>query len=292
MTALPGRFGLSCALATPFTDTGAVDLPRFAAHARWTLAEGCGSVTAFGTTGEGSSLGLSDRDQMFGALKAAGLDFRRQVIGGVMAASIEDAVAQSRQILNADGRALLLAPPFYFKGVSDEGLFAWFQALFAALGDTARDVILYNIPSVTAVPLPLDLITRLRRAYPAIVIGVKDSSGDWPYTQALLAEHNDLAILVGDERHLAAAVKLGSEGAICGVANLMPKRLLPLAMKGEGDASISTLVDALLKHPVTPAVKSLIADRAGDKGWLHARPPLKALTPTQSAQLRSEAGPL
>lgn len=285
-----GRFGLSCAIATPFGEDGAVDLPRFTAHAHQVLAGGCGSVTAFGTTGEGSSLGLSDRDQIFGALKAAGLDFRTQVIGGIMAASVSDAAAQARQILDVNGRALLLAPPFYFKGVSDDGLFAWFADLFTNLGASARDVFLYNIPSVTAVTLSVDLIGRLRRAFPTIIAGVKDSSGDWPYTQALLAAHKDLAILVGDERSLAAAVRLGAEGTICGVSNLMPQRLLPMVMEGTPDDGVSRLVDALLKLPVIPAVKSLLADQTGDKSWLRCRPPLTALTDAQAAHLRTAIG--
>ena len=284
------RFGLSCAIATPFGEDGAVDLPRFTAHAHRVLAGGCGSVTAFGTTGEGSSLGLSDRDQIFGALKAAGLDFRTQVIGGIMASSVSDAAAQARQILDVNGRALLLAPPFYFKGVSDDGLFAWFADLFTDLGATARDVFLYNIPSVTAVTLSVDLIGRLRRAFPAIIAGVKDSSGDWPYTQALLAAHKDLAILVGDERSLAAAVRLGAQGTICGVSNLMPQRLLPMVMDGTPDEGVSRLVDALLKLPVIPAVKSLLADQTGDPSWLRCRPPLMALTDTQAAHLRAAIG--
>lgn len=288
MTARSGRFGLSCAISTPFTTEGAVDLPRFAAHARWVLENGCGSVTAFGTTGEGSSVGLSEREQVFGALKAMGLDFRRQVVGGVMAASLGEAVAQCRQILDADGRGLLLAPPFYFKNVSDDGLFAWHEALFAALGGQARDVILYNLPSVTAVPLSLDLITRLRKAFPKIIRGVKDSSGDWANAQALLAEHNDLAILIGDERLLAAAVKLGAEGSICGLANLDPKRLLPLVMQGESDDRVTAMVNGIVKHPVIPGVKSLIADRLNDPAWRIMRPPLVGLNDAQAKALRAD----
>ncbi len=288
MSTRPGRFGLSCAISTPFAADGSIDLPRFVAHANWVLSEGCGSVTAFGTTGEGSSIGLEERAQLFGALKAAGLDFRRQVVGGIMASSVEEAAAQARQILDVDGKALLLAPPFYFKGVSDDGLFEWFRELFAKLGASARDVLLYNLPSVTAVPLSLDLIGRLRKAFPKVILGVKDSSGDWPYTQALLTEHNDLVILVGDERHLAAAVKLGAEGAICGVSNLEPKRLLPLAMEGKPDDGITAMVNALVKLPVIPGVKSLIADRLNDPIWRNTRAPLVALTAAQSEQLRAE----
>ncbi|MBE9607212.1 dihydrodipicolinate synthase family protein [Acetobacteraceae bacterium H6797] len=282
------RFGLSCALATPFTAAGEPDLPRMAAHARDVLARGCGSITAFGTTGEGPSLGLTQRLRVLGALQAAGLNPRTQLVGGVIAASLEGALAEARMILECDGRALLVAPPFYFKGVGEEGLYAWFSAFIEGLGVAARDVILYNIPSVTAVPLSLSLIGRLRRAYPKVIIGVKDSSGDWPYTQELLAQHRDMAILIGDERHLAQGVRLGGQGAISGLANVIPELLLPLAMKGEANPGITGMVEAVLRHPVTPAVKALIAERAGDDAWLRVAAPLVSLDAAAIGKLRAE----
>ncbi|MCQ4161558.1 dihydrodipicolinate synthase family protein [Roseomonas sp. GC11] len=288
MTASPARFGLSCALATPFTEAGQPDLPRLVAHARSVLARGCGSITVFGTTGEGPLLGLGERLRVLGALQGAGLDLRRQVVGGVIAASLEEAEGQARMLLENDARALLIAPSFYFKGVSEDGVFDWFAALFARLGGAARDVILYNIPSVTAVPMPLSLITRLRRAFPELIIGVKDSSGDWAYTEALLAEHRDLAILIGDERHLAEGVRRGGQGAISGLANIIPETLLPLALQGAGNEAVVGVVEAVLRHPVTPAVKALIAEQTGDAEWLRVLPPLRALGDAAITRLRAE----
>jgi len=288
MNASASRFGLSCALATAFTEAGQPDLPRIVAHARDVLARGCGSVTAFGTTGEGPSIGLSQRLRVLGALQGAGLDLRRQVVGGVIAASLEGALAEARMLLENDSRALLVTPPFYFKGVGDEGLYAWFSAFIEGLGAAARDVILYNIPSVTAVQLSIPLIGRLRQAFPGVVIGVKDSSGDWPYTQELLAQHRDLAILVGDERHLAQGVQLGGQGAISGLANVIPELLLPLATRGEANPGITTMVNAVLRHPVTPAVKALIAERANDEAWLRVAAPLVALDAAAVTTLRAE----
>ena len=146
-------FGLSCALTTPFRENGGVDVERMIRHAQTCLREGCSSVTVFGTTGEGASFGMDERAKTVAAFKDAGFDVRRTLIGGVASASLDDAVSQTAMLVDADCRAILLTPPFYFKGVSDDGLFAWFSALFEKLGARARDVILYNIPSVTAVPL-------------------------------------------------------------------------------------------------------------------------------------------
>jgi 4-hydroxy-tetrahydrodipicolinate synthase len=285
VTSSSDGFGVSCALATPFLPSGDADHARMTQHAQNCLGEGCGSVTVFGTTGEGASFGFAERIRTIAALKDAGIDARRAIIGGVMSASQDDAMDQTAILIDADCRAVLLAPPFYFKGVSDDGLFTWFAGLFEKLGSRARDVILYNIPSVTAVTLSVSLIEKLRAALPQVIIGVKDSSGDWAYTQQLLAAHSDLAILIGDERHLAHGVRLGAQGAISGLANIIAPRLLPLAREGRDDSGIVQLVDEVLKYPVTPAVKSLIALKTTAQDWRRVRPPLMALTQAEAALL-------
>ncbi|MGK9167774.1 dihydrodipicolinate synthase family protein [Inquilinus limosus] len=285
----PGeRFGLSAALTVPFRPDGHVDFPRLVAHARWCLAHGCRTVTAFGTTGEGAAFSLSEREQVLGAFAGAGIE-GRQLVGGIAASSAEDAVAQARLALDFGADALLLPPPFYFKGVGNDGLFAWFARVFEQLGTAARGVILYHIPSVTQVPLSIDLVGRLRAAFPEVIRGVKDSSGDWDYAQALLAAHRDLAILIGDERCLAAAVRLGGQGAISGIANIYPEAMLPMVRDGRENDRILRLVEALLAYPVIPAVKALVAQRSGDLAWLATRAPLQPLSPAEAARLGAVA---
>nr|WP_264196365.1 dihydrodipicolinate synthase family protein [Microvirga lenta] len=271
-----GRFGLSAAMTTPFHESGALDLPRLADHARWCLASGCASVTVFGTTGEGVSVGTSGREQVLGALAAAGIE-GEGVVYCIAASSIHEAVVQGRMAAEFGCTGLLLTPPFYFKGVSDDGVFSWIAAVLQKLGSAARNIILYNIPSVTQVSLSVELIERIKREFPGAIAGVKDSSGNWEYTQRLLAAHGDLAILIGDERYLAEGVRRGGQGAISGLANICPEALRPLAMDGQDDQRINRLVDEVLKYPVVPAVKALLARRTGDKAWLNVRAPLVRL---------------
>jgi len=281
----PSRFGLSAALATPFDAGGAIDPERLTRHARWCLENGCGSVTVFGTTGEGASIGLADRQIILSALADAGFDMRRAVIAGVSAPSLAEAVSQAQFAFDAGCRALLVAPPFYFKNVDDEGVYTWFAQLIEGLGHKARDLILYNIPSVTQVTLTVDLIGRLKAAFPKAIIGVKDSSGDWDYAQRLLAAHKDLAILIGDERLLAKAVRLGAQGAISGLANICPQVLRQIIDSGSDDGRIAPLVEELLKYPVTPAIKAMLAHRARDDSWLATRAPLVDLGEADASRL-------
>jgi len=127
---------------------------------------------------------------------------------------------------------------------------------------------------VTMVPLSISLVGRLRAAFPDTVVGVKDSSGDWPYTETLLKTHGDLIILIGDERHLARGVRLGGQGAISGMANLLPREVQAMAEKGVDDANVERFVGELLRYPVIPSIKAILARMTGDESWLAVRPPL------------------
>lgn len=278
-------FALSCALALPLSNSFEINLGQLATHAQRCLATGCSSVTVFGTTGEGASISFAEREQILSTLSNTGFEMDRQVLGGVMASSMGDAVEQARLVIAARCRGMLLAPPFYYKEVTEAGLFAWFSQVFESIEPQGGEVILYHIPSVTGVALSIRLIGRLREAFPEIVKGVKDSGNDWSYTEELLRTHGDLLILIGNERHLAAGVRTGARGAISGLANLCPEMLRSVMETGIEDARITGLVNEIARFPFTPAVKSLLAQRDNDPDWLTVRPPLTALSESERAGL-------
>lgn len=271
------RIGLNCALSTPFGQTGAIDIPRLVAHAHWVLNNGCDGLTLFGTTGEGASIGVPGRYQMLAALAGGGIDLRSRVIAGVSAASAHEVYDQCKAGYDMNVRGLLLAPPFYFTGVSDEGLFRFFSGVFEKLGPHLRDVILYHIPGMTGVPISIALTKRLAKAFPGKIIGIKDSAGDADATDQRLKELAGLQVLVGDERQLARAVRNGGAGSICGLANVAPDLLAPLANQGKEDIRVNRMVDAILGYSFMPAIKALIADRMGDPAWRNMRAPLDPL---------------
>ena len=196
---------------------------------------------------------------------------------GIAAASVEDAIAQGRAGLMLGCPSFLLAPPFYFKGCGDEGLFDWIAAVLMGLGPKASNVILYHIPQVTMVGLSIDLVDRLKKAFPQQVKGVKDSSGDWDNAQALLRHHGELHILIGDERLLARAMTLGASGAISGLLNIAPDLMQPL-LDGIEEPRVNAMVELVLTHAVTAAVKALVGLRRGDPvAWSRMRAPLASL---------------
>ncbi|WMS43932.1 dihydrodipicolinate synthase family protein [Acuticoccus sp. MNP-M23] len=278
-------FGLSAAMVTPFAADGTVDLPRLVKHAHWALANGTDSVTLFGTTGEGFSIGFRERAAMLGALAGNGIDFGQKLYATVGASVVADAVDQARLALGMGARGLLFTPPYYLKALDEDGLFAWFSNAFDAIGGDLRGVILYHIPGQTAVPLSVALVDRLRKAFPGVIAGIKDSSGDWDTANAYLDAHGDLAILVGDERLLPRAMARGAQGSICGLANIEPALLRSVIHDGADDPRLKAAVDLIVSHPVMPAVKAMVAHRHGDSGYARTRPPLVDLAPEQAKSL-------
>lgn len=267
------RFGLSVALATPFLPSGEIADAQLLAHAQACLAGGCDSVTLFGTTGEGPSLGWDERVRLLGQCKAAGIAGDR-LVSGISATAVQDAVAQMKAAQAVGCTRILLPPPYYFKQPKDDGIAAWYREVLGQFDQGAISVILYNIPALTEVALSVDLIGRLRDTLGDAVVGVKDSTGNWEYTESLLGAHKDISILVGEERHLAAAVRQGGAGAICGMANLDPAAVRRMAWEGVEDPYINQLVDLLETYPLIPAIKLAIAHQSGDHTWSNVRSPL------------------
>jgi 4-hydroxy-tetrahydrodipicolinate synthase len=281
-------FGLSAALVTPFADDGSVDAARLVSHARKVLAEGCDSFTLFGTTGEGYGLSIKEREAILAAVAGTGLDMGDKVYAGVSAVSIDDAVSQSKLALDAGVRGLLFAPPFYLKGVEDEGLYAWFSRAIERIGRMARGIILYHIPGQTSVPISVELVSRLKRAFPGVIVGIKDSSGRWEDAQAFLSEHGELAILIGDERLLARAVRAGAQGSICGLANIAPGLLRPVIYEGTDSDKVARMVDMICSLPVLPTVKALTSHVRKDAGYSRMRPPATDLDPALARKAAAE----
>ncbi len=272
---LAKRLGLGAALTTPFGPDGEVLWGKLADHARRLMASGLSIVTTFGTTGEGASLDRATRARAIQRLSELGIA-PANVATCIYGPAARDAADDIRRALAEGCAAILLVPPFYYKAVSDDGLFRWHAEVFEAVGAGCREVILYNIPGLTGATIGPELVGRLRRAFPEVVAGVKDSGGDWGHTTTLLAEHRDLAILVGHEGHLARAVQNGASGAISGMANVAP-RLVAGLVAGTGNALIDWALERLLAMPIVPAIKAVLAEETGDGTWRPVRAPLEPI---------------
>lgn len=272
------------AVATPLNADLGIDHGALTAHVQKLVADGIDLLTLFGTTGEGASFTVAERDAALAACRSAGIG--RDMLGsGIFALTAADAGASACAALESGCGHVLIAPPSYYKGPDDEGLYRWFSETIEAMGDIPGDVLLYNIPAMTTVGLGHDLIARIAAAFPGVVTGVKDSSGDWPFTEKLIRERGALKVFVGHDGQVASGVRAGSSGSIAGTGNLVPRVIRAIVHDGGEHPELGTLIDEVLTYPIIPAVKALIAHRTGVPGWVSVRAPLSPLGPGQVAPL-------
>lgn len=281
--------GLWCATLTPVSADGRIDNARFASHAHSLFAQGVEGIAPFGTTGEGQSFSVDERRAGLDGLLAGGVPAGRIVVG-TGCASLSETVALSRHAVAAGCVACLVLPPFFWKEVTDDGLYAWYARLFEGVADPRLRVLLYHLPQVSAVPLSVDLVARLASAFPGVVAGIKDSEGNWENTSALLARVPQLTVVIGHEPHLPQLMRAGGAGTICGVANVYPGLVRALMSPGvtrDDETRIAKFIEIAFSQPFLAGFKSMVADRTGDPGWRNVRPPLVALTDAQRVALRN-----
>jgi 4-hydroxy-tetrahydrodipicolinate synthase len=281
--------GILSPVVTPFNADLTIDHERLAAQCQWLIDQDCG-LAVFGTNSEGNSLSVAEKQETLDNLVAAGLPPER-MMPGTGHCSIPDTVTLSRHALGLGCGGVLMLPPFFYKGVSDEGLYRAVSTIIEEIGDDRLRVYLYHIPPVAQVGYSLDLIERLIGAFPDIVAGIKDSSGDWENTQAMLERFPGWGIFCGNELNLAEAIQLGGKGCIsatCNVNAAAIANLLRNANSEDADSlqeSVNQTRRVVEKYPMIPALKALVARGTKKPEWERVRPPLVELTDTQKIGL-------
>jgi 4-hydroxy-tetrahydrodipicolinate synthase len=274
--------GVLAPAATPFHDDLSVDTERWVAFCRDLLAKGCTGLVPFGSTGEATSLSLDERMAMLTALREAEVPGHKLLVG-VGTPSLPETERLTRHALDCNCGGVLLLPPFFYKKVSDEGLYSYVCELIQRIGDDRLRLYLYHIPPHAGLGWSLELVERLSADFPETVVGLKDSGGDWSYSETLLRRYPGFSAFVGNERHLRDALELGGPGTITATANLAPGRIAKLYDRwgrsggDELNESVIAYRRALEDFPTIPAVKAVLARRTGHPGWARVRPPLTAL---------------
>ena len=285
--------GVLVPVLTPFTPSGDPDLGRFVAFCRWLLEQGAGGLSVFGTTSEANSMSSPERMALLDGLIEAGIP-PGKLMPGTGACSITEAATLVRHAVGRGCGGVLLLPPFYYKGVSDDGIFAFVSGVIDKVASSALRIYLYHIPPVAQVGYSLDLVARLIKAYPETVVGLKDSSGDWNNTAALLERCPGFAVFPGSEVFLLDALRKGGAGCITASGNVNVPGIRKAYENWRGpqaetlQAEITTLRKALQAYPMIPALKRIVAHFHKDPDWARVRPPLVALDQAQSAALIAE----
>jgi 4-hydroxy-tetrahydrodipicolinate synthase len=289
--------GVLVPVLTPFTRSGDPDAGRFVAFCRWLLDQGAGGLSIFGTTSEANSMSGTERMGLLDRLVEAGVPAQK-LMPGSGACSMTEAAALARHAVGHGCGGVLLLPPFYYKEVSDDGIFAFVSGVIDKVASPALRVYLYHIPPVAQVGFSLDLVGRLISAYPEIVVGLKDSSGDWSNTAALLDRFPGFAIFPGSEVFLLDALRKGGAGCITASGNVnVPgiRKVYENWQVPQADAlqaEITILRKALQAYPMVPALKRIIAHFHNDPDWAAVRPPMEPLDEARSSALIADLAKL
>jgi 4-hydroxy-tetrahydrodipicolinate synthase len=282
MSSPPLLSGVLAPVVTPFEPDLSPDRKRLLEHCRWLLDRNCG-LAVFGTNSEANSLSVDERMKLLDMLLDAGLDPKR-MMPGTGCSAFPDTVRLTAHAVAAGAAGVLMLPPFYYKGVSDEGLYRSFAEIFDRVGDARLRVYLYHFPQMSAVSLGIDLIGRLREAYPEVVVGLKDSSGDRGNLQALLRAFPGFRLFVGTETLLLENLRAGGAGCISGTANLNPEGIDRLfrGFRTEEAEALQGAADelrlAVQELPLIPAIKKVLSHYRGDPDWNRMRPPIVELS--------------
>lgn len=287
--------GVYCASATPVNADLSPDLGAITAHAQTLIADGCDGIALLGTTGEANSFSLSERRTILeAAAKAVG---PTRLMPGTGVNALPETIDLTRHALSLGVTRVVMLPPSYYKGVSDEGLYRAYAQVIEAIGDTRLQVVLYHIPQVSNVPISHDLIERLVTAFPQTVVGIKDSAGKIENMEAMISRFPGFSVLAGADPLLLPLMGMGGAGCITATSNLVADSLATVfrhhadpARKAEVDAAqdrINAFRDLSNSYTQIPAIKAMVAYRHGSAVWTRTRPPLIGLTAAELETLKT-----
>lgn len=287
--------GVLSPVVTPFKRDLSPDSERYLRHCKWLLANGCAGLAVFGTNSEANSLSVDERMMLLEALVQGGVPAAKLMPGTGMCA-LTDTVRLTAHAVKLGCAGVLMLPPFYYKGVPEEGLFRSYSEVIERVGDARLQLYVYHIPPVSQVSVTLTLIERLLKAYPDAVAGLKDSSGDWNNTKAVLDgfAKSGFDVFAGSEVFLLANMRGGGKGCITATGNVNPgaiDRVYQDWRSAEADAlqaGISATRGVFQKYPMISALKAMIGQWAGDPDWATVRPPLVELKAEEQRSLQAE----
>jgi 4-hydroxy-tetrahydrodipicolinate synthase len=283
--------GVLSPVVTPFDVDLKPDAKRLIAHCKWLLSNDVG-LAVFGTNSEANSLSLAEKISLLEQMVEAGVPADR-MMPGTGCCALDESVALTKRAVELGCGGTLMLPPFYYKGVSDEGLYRNFSEIVQRVGNDRLRIYLYHIPPVSQVPISLKLIERLLKDYPGIIAGAKDSSGDWANTKAMLDEFQPQGfdVFPGSETFLLAALREGGAGCISATANVNPGPIAALYntwQNGDADAQqegLNKTRGIFQTYVMIPALKAAVAHYGKDPEWNRLRPPLVELTGDEQKKL-------
>jgi len=276
--------GVIAAIATPVDANGEPDIARATRLARFLLDNGCDGLNVLGTTGEATSFSLAQRQKVMTAYRDAGLPLDRLMVG-TGAAAVADAVGLTRHAAEVGFAGALVLPPFYYKGVPDDGLAAYIDTIVSASSAKPIPIYLYHFPAQSGLPWHPKLVRRLLDAFGGRLVGLKDSSGDMAYAREVAAISPSFKVFPSTEAVLIEARGGAFAGCISATANLNADLCQRAWSRGDAAAldtavTIRKLFDG---RALVSGVKALLAHIHGDAALARVMPPLAAFSAADTA---------
>ncbi|MGE4658964.1 MAG: dihydrodipicolinate synthase family protein [Gammaproteobacteria bacterium] len=289
--------GVLVPVLTPFKQDLKPNTDAFLTHCRWLLKQGADGLAVFGTTSEGNSLAAEERVNLLETLVEGGIP-PAMLMPGTGTCALTETVHLTTHAVSKGCAGVLMLPPFYYKAVDDDALFASYSEVIQQVGNSDLRIYLYHIPPIAQVSISLNLIGRLLKCYPDVVVGLKDSSGDWNHTEAVLQEYPSLATFCGSEVFLLDTLRHGGAGSITATANVNTGDICSVFENWkkpdaeEHQAQITAIRRIFEGYAPIPALKAVVAAFYDSPEWQTTRPPLNTLSGKEIKSLMASLGKL
>ena len=282
--------GVLSPVLTPFTKDLTPDSKRLVKQCRWLLSQNV-SLAVFGTTSEANSLALEEKILLLDDLIEAGID-PAVLMPGTGCCSLTETVQLTAHAVELGCQGVLMLPPFYYKDATEDGLFRSYAETIERVGDKGLKIYLYDIPRFTGVNISLELIERLINRYPDVIVGIKDSTGNWENTQSILERKwDDFRVFCGSEVFLLQTMRAGGSGCVSATVNINASAIYNLYQAWESNEAddlqqqLNQVRQTMEAYPMIPALKSVVSYHRKDPNWSIVRPPFISLEQATQQEL-------
>lgn len=247
--------GVMPAITTPLTSLDDVDFAAAIRHASWMIDEGCDGIVIGGSLGEGQTLTIDEKVELWRSISAA-LRGRAPVIAAIGSASTHEACSLAQYAANAGCAGLMILPPYVHCGDEREAI----AHIETAARATNLPVMVYNNPQAYRADFSATSLAALAMRQ-SNIRAVKDSTGDVrriAQLAKLIRDGNapsDLAIFVGLDDIVPAGVAAGARGWVAGLANALPAAsvaLWKLAVAAQTDSHVASIRAAEVDRAFRP----------------------------------------
>ncbi len=290
--------GVITPILTPFNDDLSLAPDLYLSHALWLLEQGIHYISPFGTTGEALSVSLNERMEALDILIKGGID-PAVLMPGTGLCNLEETVTLCQHAVDHGCKAVMTLPPFFYKNVSDDGLYAYFVRLIESINRDNLKICMYHIPPIAVIGFSPELAGRLAKDFPDVIVAYKDSSADFENTKKVIAAAPDIAVFPGSETFLREGMENGGTGCISATCNVNPAGIRNVfnVITGAKDGDLD-----LLNHEMKtfrrnmegygpiPAMKGLLAEKRGDARWRNVRPPILPASEESTQDLLKKVG--